>query len=584
MRYQSSAAASQTAVLVMCMYILGVWDGHDSGSALICDDKILFASNEERYTKRKLEVAFPYNSIKAAIKYAGIKPSDISLVAFPTTEITKTVSRIFPFQKEAYYRFRRRKMQKPLLEPLMHISKYSMTSIGPLPGCKAISTHIISRQLALLGIKAKIVAVDHHSAHAASAAFTSGFRKALVITIDGVGDGLSASVSTVSKGILTRHHKISARNSIGIFYEQVTNILGMRELEDEGKIMAMADYSYPFEPKDNKLNDFFTTKDMDIRARYNPVSQYRRLSRLSWSIPREQFAYMAQQVLEENVVKLFSEAEAKFGMHDLAYAGGVASNIKANMKIRQLENTKNLYIFPHMGDGGIALGAAMYANYISNGVSSYEFNSAYLGRDYHEDEVERELRKHKWISYEKEKDAPGHAAELIGKGNYILWFNGRMEYGPRALGNRSILARPDSQKVKDTLNISVKKREWYQPFAPSILEAEAERLFDEVKCTDRFMTMAYMVKEECRSHMESVMHVDATARPQMVGSENADYSMLIKKLKKSTGYGVVLNTSFNIHGMPIAESPEDAINTMKATGSKYLFINGYLIQNKEGKK
>jgi carbamoyltransferase len=566
------------------MYILGIWDGHDSGSALINDDRILFASNEERYTKRKLEVAFPYNSIKAAISYAGIKPSDISLVAFPTTEITKTVSRIFPFQKEAYYRFRRRKIQKPLLEPLMHISKYSMTSIGPLPGCRFISTHVISKQLASMGIRAKIVAVDHHSAHAASAAFTSGFSKAMVITLDGVGDGLSASVSTLSKGALVRHHKISARNSIGIFYEQVTNILGMRELEDEGKIMAMADYSYPFELMDNKLKDFFTTKGIDISARYGPVSQYRRLSRLAWSIPREQFAYMAQQVLEEVVVKLFSEAATKFGMRDLAYAGGVASNIKANMKIRRLESTRNLYVFPHMGDGGIALGAAMYANYVDNGTSSYEFSNAYLGRDYKEEEVERELKRHKWIRYEKEKDAPGHAAELIGKGNYILWFNGRMEYGPRALGNRSILARPDSQKVKDMLNISVKKREWYQPFAPSILEGEAERLFEEVKCRDRFMTMAYAVREECRSHMESVMHVDSTARPQMVGRENEDYSRLIKKLKESTGYGVVLNTSFNIHGMPIAESPEDALNTMRATGSKYLFINGYLIQNKEGKK
>lgn len=238
------------------MYTLGVWDGHDSGAALIEDGKILFASNEERYTKRKLEVSFPHNAIFAALKHVGIRPSDIESVAFPTTEFTKTLSRIFPYQKEAYYKFRRRKMLKPRTDWLMHSTKYAMTKVGPLPLCGTISKALVSKELRSKGFsKFKTYAIDHHTSHAATAAFTSGMGKALVITLDGVGDGLSGSISILNSGKLERVKKIRARDSLGIFFEQVTNIVGMRELEDEGKVMAMADYSFPFKLADNKLND-----------------------------------------------------------------------------------------------------------------------------------------------------------------------------------------------------------------------------------------------------------------------------------------------------------------------------------------
>jgi Predicted carbamoyl transferase, NodU family len=236
------------------MYVLGLWDGHDSGAALLEGDKILFAANEERYTKRKLEVRFPYNSISEALKFAGLKPSDIEVVSFPTTELTKTISRVFPWQKESYYMFRRRKTAKPRFESLMHYTKYAMTSIGPLPLCGFVSKAAVRAELRRMGFSNfKLHTVDHHAAHAATAAFTSGMNRPLVITLDGLGDGLSGSVSTFRKGRLRRERTISARNSLGVFFEQVTNIIGMRELEDEGKVMAMADYSFPFPFSKNKL-------------------------------------------------------------------------------------------------------------------------------------------------------------------------------------------------------------------------------------------------------------------------------------------------------------------------------------------
>ncbi len=567
------------------MYTLGIWDGHDSGAALIEDGMILFAANEERYTKRKLEVAFPQHSIRAALSSAGISPKDIDVVAYPTIEFTKTLSRLFPWQKESYYLFRRRKMMKPRFEALRHYAKYAMTSVGVLPLCKGISNTAIKIELRHMGFgKHKLYAIDHHASHVAAAAFTSGFRKALVITLDGLGDGLSGTISVFSKGRLKRSHSIPARDSIGIFYEQVTNIMGMRELEDEGKVMAMADYSYPFSFEENRLKDFFTVEGIAIKARYGPLKQYDLLSRIAWSMPREQFSYMAQQLLEQVTARFVGNAVEEAGISHIALAGGVMSNVKANMKVRDLASVKDMYIFPHMGDGGIALGAAMYANYLIRGTAGYSFENAYLGNGYADAEVKGALRSTNGISYAEESDAAVHAAELILDGEYVFWFNGRMEYGPRALGNRSILAAAGSDEVKDRLNLYVKKREWYQPFAPSMLKEEAKRLLHPVKAYDRFMTTAYRVRRE-RSHiMKSVMHVDMTARPQMLGSENKEYRKILLRIKKGTGYGVVLNTSFNVHGMPIVLSPEDALYTMKKTGARHLFLNGYYVENRKAKR
>ncbi|MGC8676585.1 MAG: carbamoyltransferase C-terminal domain-containing protein, partial [Candidatus Micrarchaeia archaeon] len=227
------------------------------------------------------------------------------------------------------------------------------------------------------------------------------------------------------------------------------------------------------------------------------------------------------------------------------------------------------------------MGAAMYINYLLNGVSGYGFENAYFGDQYDESKIEDSLRKEKGIRYAEEKDVAEHAAELVSKDNYVFWFQGRMEYGPRALGNRSIIAKADSETVKDKLNLYVKQREWYQPFAPSMLKEEAERLLEDPKGRDRFMTMAYKVKDDKAAHMKSVVHVDNTARPQMVGSENDKYRRLIEKVRKLEGHGVILNTSFNIHGMPIVRTPEDALETMKKTKTKHMFIGNFYVENLE---
>ncbi|MCL5679950.1 MAG: hypothetical protein M1465_01230 [Candidatus Marsarchaeota archaeon] len=567
------------------MYVLGIWDGHDAGAALIEDGSIVYAANEERFTKRKLEVKFPYHSIKAALEYAKIKPTEVEHIAFTTTEFTKTLERIYPRMKETYYLFRRRKVPKPRFDGFMHNLKYTMTGVGILPMCNQISSSIISRQLKHMGFRDfKLHIVEHHTAHAATAAFTSGFKKSLVITLDGLGDGLSGSVSTFENGKLDRHISIPVRDSLGIFFEQVTNIIGMRELEDEGKVMAMADYSYPFDFESNKLKDLFKVEGTVISARYNARKQFAKLQSIGWQLPREQFSYMAQQLLENIVVKFASNVVDRFNINDIVLAGGLFSNIKANMKIRKLENVKRWYVFPHMGDGGIALGSALYTDHMLSGKTQYDFD-AYLGNEYDTESTVQIIKKDKSFEFAKESAAgqARHAAELISNGNYVFWFQGRMEYGPRALGDRSILAPSDSDTVKEKLNMYVKRREWFQPFAPSVLEEDISRVVDyDNKGYDKYMTMAYSVKESARDVTKSVVNVDNSARPQAVGQENQKYRELLNSVRKLTGYGLVLNTSFNLHGMPIVMTPEDALATMKATKTKYMFINGIAVTNKRG--
>ncbi len=570
------------------MYILGIWDGHDSGAALLDDGKIVFATNEERYTKRKLEVKFPYNSIEACLHFAKIKPSEIEHIAFTTTEFAKTMSRVLPYQMEHYYKLRRRKLSNKGMDKIMlrtrnfqYKLKYAMNMVGKLPLCGTISKSVVARHLRHMGFRNfKLYVVDHHTAHASTAAFASGFKSALVVTMDGYGDGLSGTISLLENGELRRVHATKARDSLGIIYEQVTNLVGMRENEDEGKVMAMADYSFPFKFEDNKLRHLITVDGLEMRAKYGALTQYRVLGDIAWSTPREQLAYYVQQLVEQLAAKYFSNAIERYKMGNVAMAGGIFSNVKMNRQIRLIDGLKNWFVFPHMGDGGMAMGAAMYTNYLLNGVTSYKFDDAYLGDGFSDGEIEAELKKVKGIEFHEDKSKSSHAAELIENDNYVFWFDGRMEYGPRALGNRSILAKADSETVKDKLNLYVKQREWYQPFAPAMLRDDASKLLSDIKGYDKFMTMAYMVKPEAYSAMQSVMHVDHTARPQMVGEENKAYKEVLEKIRKKSGYGVMLNTSFNIHGAPIVRSPEDAVETMLKTRTRHMFIGGFYVENK----
>lgn len=564
------------------MYILGIWDGHDSGAALLQENKVLFAINEERLTRRKLEVAFPEKSIAACLSYLNLTPEDIHHIAISTYDFAKTLARVFPSFKEEYYLIRRRKKTPKGFTYLKKKVKYKLTEYRPNSIYKFISTLVLEKKLKELGFKDfQLHLLNHHLCHAASAAFCSGFDNCLVLTIDGIGDGLSGTISSYKDKKLRLISSISGSDSLGIFFEHVTNLMNMRELEDEGKVMALANYAYPIDDKDNPLMDFFQVEGLNIKAKYSTLQMHSRLKKILWKYPSEQFAYMAQRILEVKIIELVENALKQTGYNNIALSGGVFSNIKVNMKIKDNPLVENCFVFPHMGDGGLALGAAMLANYEINNISSYNLRNLYLGLEYDDEEIKNSLQKHK-LQFKYTEEIWKETAQLIAQGSIVLWFQGRMEVGPRALGARSILALPNSEKIKDTLNLKLKKRVWYQPFCPSMLEEDAKQFLQNYNSrSNRFMTMAYLVREDLHEKVRGVINIDGSCRPQILNNDKTPYEKLLYEVKKLIGHGVILNTSFNIHGDPIVCSPEDAVKTLIKSKADYLAIGNYIVKGVE---
>ena len=563
------------------MVILGIWDGHDSGISILKDDKILFSINEERLSRRKLDISFPEKSIEYSLNYLGLKKENIEVIAFSTSEFAKTLWRVFPFLKENYYLLRRRKKDYSSLDSFKRGFKYRATELQLDPLSKNISKWATNRKLKNLGFNNyKLLIYDHHLCHAASAAFTSGFKEALVITIDGIGDTLSGTINTFENSKLERIKTISGKDSFGIFFEHVTNLLNMRELEDEGKVMALANYALKIKDEDNPLLDFFDVDGLEIKAKYSSLKTFSELKKILWKFPSEQFAYMAQRTLEIKITELIRNAIKETNLSNICLSGGTCSNIKVNMLIKNLPEVNDVYVFPHMGDGGLAMGSAMVANYNLNGISNYDFNDVYLGPQFSDDHIKSLLEKDnlKNIKYKHIKEIEKEIAKLIFEGNIVLWFQGRMEYGPRALGNRSILAPPHSEEIKNELNLVQKKRVWYQPFCPTILIEDAKELLEDLKGTpNEFMTMGYMVKKDKQKLMKGVINIDGSCRPQIITDHNSRYAKLLSEYKKLSGTGVLLNTSFNLHGEPLVCSPKDALSTFSRTKAKYMVLENYLL-------
>ncbi len=557
--------------------ILGVWDGHDAGACIVEDGKIRVAVNEERLTRKKLDIRFPVNSISACLEYMKAKPGDIEDIACCSSQLTRVLARSFPSLDRNFYNFRRRMITKPRFEKRRRLLKYRMAEAKPRKLLGKITKRQLRKKLGKCGFSNyRLHVVDHHDAHAASAALCSGFSKALCITLDGVGDGLSGTVNIFNNGEMERLSSMSGRDSIGMLYEQVTTLLGMRELEDEGKTMCIADYSSVPDEK-NKMLDFFSVDGLKIKSRHSTTKRFTELEKILWNTRKENFAYMAQRVLEKVMLELFRNAIEQTGIKNICWSGGVASNIKANRIVRLESGLSDWFVFPHMGDGGLAVGSALFADNKLKGSRGYKLDNAYLGMEFSDNYIENELKKY-GLKYEYRKDAAKLAGDYISDGNYLFWYQGRMELGPRALGNRSIIAPSSSLEIKNRLNINVKKRDWFQPFCPSLIEEDAESVFEDYDKADRFMTMGFMTRKSVRSKVKSVIHVDGSSRPQMVGKENEKYWELIRHVKRNTGLGVILNTSFNIHGEPIVCTPKDALSTMVRTKTHYMILGNYLVE------
>ncbi len=439
----------------------------------------------------------------------------------------------------------------------------------------------------------KIIVVNHQVAHLASAFYPSNFDKSLCISYDAYGDKLSGAVALASrKDGLKIIDEIPHSNSLGIFYGTMTSYLGFKPGEDEFKVMGLSSYGEPTYDlsffcdscEDGfYCNDkYFTSeksptqyqphysKYLEDKIKLPPRNKYQKLTNEHMNL-----ASSTQFFLEKSIFSLIEKYQKKFNFENLCIAGGVALNCTANNKISKFKEIKNFYVQPSSSDRGLPLGAAIYASEL-NGISFQPISNNYFGLKSSFNEIKKTLELTN-IKYEKIKNLE-LIASLLDKGKIIGWFQGRSEFGPRALGNRSILANPTKKNMKDLVNKKIKFREEFRPFAPIVIEEEADKYF-KLNSDYRHMTIACDAKEKAIDSIPSVIHVDNTARVQTI-SRRDNYKIydLLTKFGDISGHSVLMNTSFNIMGQPIVETAKDAISTFYGCGLDYLYIGDYLIK------
>jgi carbamoyltransferase len=526
---------------------LGNWD---SAAALVADGQIVAAAEEERFTRVKhAPGSLPTHAINYCLSEAGLNIRDIDVVVFPGRTYCNMKERLTD-----YFRF-------------VH---------GHAP---------------------RVELCDHHEAHAASTYFTSGFTDALVVTFDFSGDRHATTISRGRGDRLERLEHWDYPQSLGLFYGMITQHLGFDFGEDEYKVMGLASYGSPSmdlswllrpgeggysmapdvlrttgegEPGLSTQERFYGPQ---LEARLGPARQ----KGAKLEARHMDLAASAQHHLEETVLALLKPFQARVGSRNLCLAGGVAMNGVMNQRLAECGAFDAVYIPPVAGDAGLALGAALLLSSPGANHRSSRLQTAAWGPAYQEDAIRKALEE-VHAPYREVSDPAAVTAEAIAQGKIVGWYQGRMEYGARALGHRSILADPRIGEMKDRVNAVVKFREGFRPFAPSVAKERACDYFDNVY-NSPFMTSTFTVHPSVREKIPAVTHVDGTARVQTVSAEAEPlYHQLITEVGKRTGVPMVLNTSFNIRGQPIVENPNQAISTFYGSGLDILVAGSFVLE------
>lgn len=575
-------------------YILGVHLGHDSSAAIVGDGKIVSAAAEERFTRLKHYSYLPIRSIGYCLKEANIDIQDVSLIVIPSIARQQDIEVFFERLSNGTVRRdtpdKKKNFQDIFRYFLVEVSR-RLNSWTPLEPPSYIKTYPFPKDR-------EILQIEHHLAHGASSYYTSGFsEKTLVITSDGSGDGLSTTVWVGENGKLSSRLKIGRDGSLGAFYGLITEALGWWVGDGEGKTMGLAPYGNTKKTK-GVLNEFLPIYQngylkkgynwgfpgiwLDLGGSHFHFKDTPKVVKLIKKYGSENIAAEAQRVLEEQLVNFVSSWIERENTKYLAAAGGVFLNVKANQRIWETNLLKDFHIYPDAGDGGISVGAALYGYFKDGEQKAPKIRSVYFGPVYPNKEIEQTL-KVRQISYRflNNNKLVSEIAKLLADNKIVGWFQGKMEVGPRALGNRSILMDPRKAENKDIINSRVKYREPFRPFCPSMTEQGAKDYLVNPTPNPNFMIISFDVTEEKKSKIPSVVHVDGTMRPQVLKkSDNPLYYSLIEEFGKITGVPVLLNTSFNIKGEPIVLSPEDAIQCFYNTGLDYLVLNNFLISKK----
>ena len=545
---------------------------HDSAACLVRDGELLFAVAEERISRVKHDPQFPRLSIQACLDFAHIHAEQLDEVCFgwPTAG---------PGFRHDLKCFATGGM------PVTYLNCVSTTLHFLSMWHQGSGAKVFAREFG--PTKAKMRFVEHHLAHAISAYACSGFKNSVVVVMDGRGAWEASSIWYGQDGRLEHVLTIPWPNSLGLFYAQFTHYLGFVPYSDEWKVMGLAPYGHPgvnLGEFISQNHEMYHVNSALLFERHNSTSAIanrlgpERAPESEIDDSFKNIAYAVQDACEVAMLELVKLATEKTGCRNVCLAGGVALNSKANGKIQASGRVDNIFIQPAASDDGVALGAA-FAPYLDGGgqLPMKPMRHAYLGPEFSDDEIEKSLRTYK-LRATKLTDIAGTTADLLASGKIIGWFQGRMEFGPRALGHRSILADPRDPEMNAKVNNAVKFREWWRPFAPSMLKEVAGEYLEH-DCDSPFMILTNPVRPEKRNVIPSVTHVDGSARPQTVEKEiNPLYWNLINDFGKRTGVPVIMNTSFNLRGEAIVNTPTDAIRTFFSSGMDILVIGSYLVE------
>lgn len=575
------------------MIILGLSGAvsHDPSAALLVDGKLVAACEEERLIRDKhAKGKFPYESAKWCLEDAGIDPKDVDVVAFPYAAISLFTPARWHYAKRYWYAPDR------AVDALLNGNRRYRRNVK-----KVIQLMI---DLGIDPQRTKFVPVEHHLAHASSAYHFSGFQeKTAILGIDGKGEYATTFFGYGENGKIHKIKEFYDPDSLGGFYGALTQYLGFEMLDGEFKVMGMAPYGDPnrfdlsklihCDGKTFKVNTNYVNTIGLRRHKQDGESYYFSKKLIDWLGPKRDgdaiddpyihYAASAQKILEDAALKMIDYylGDILRETGRLCFAGGVALNVKLNQKIIDLPYVKELFVQPAASDAGTAIGAASFVA-AENNQAIDKLQHVYLGPKYTTEQCIQACEQHsnqpKW---QKLTNVTEQTAQILAEGNPVAWFQGRMEFGPRALGNRSILGDPSKAKIADRINAQIKYRERWRPFCPSILDTVAEDLLQ----TDHpspYMTFTFKVADSWKPRVPEVVHEDGTARAQIVTQEsNPRYYDLIKHLGEKTGNPVILNTSLNRRGEPMVCSPEDALNMFYGSDLQYLVMEDILITKEE---
>jgi carbamoyltransferase len=590
---------------------------HDSAAAILVDGTIVAAAQEERFTRKKHDSSFPINACRYVLKEAGLGYKDLSAVAFYEKPFLK-----FERLLETYHAFAPRGFVSFVSAMLAWIKE------------KLFMRRMLRQQLAELGDgEIPTYFPEHHLSHAASAFYPSPFEEAAILTVDGVGEWATTTIGRGRGKTIEILKELHFPHSVGLLYSAFTFYTGFAVNSGEYKLMGLAPYGNPDSQRTADYRKKIETELVDVRKDgsvvlnmeyFDYATGLKMANEAKWEelfgVPRRKpeseisQAYMdmalaIQQVTEESVLRLAKTARELTGCKYLVMAGGVALNCVGNGKILRAEIFDDIWIQPAAGDAGGAVGAAyavwhiLYGNERQLSGHRDATQGSYLGPDFSDKEIDRVLQRYgaKARHYDEFHCLAEDIARKLGEGNVVGWFQGRMEFGPRALGNRSILGDARNPEMQKKLNLKIKYREGFRPFAPSVLEEDIAEYF-ELDHESPYMLLVAPVRRDrqnplppgyhekplydrlyfLRSDLPAITHIDYSARIQSVSQEtNPHYWELINEFKQQTGYGVIVNTSFNVRGEPIVCTPEDAYRCFMRTEMDYLVVGNYVLDKKD---